>query len=140
MTAESLPLRLSEASGVPFYRQIVDQMAEFIRSGQLPPNTRLPSVRELAGQLLVSLITIRRSYADLEAAGLIVRRQGQGTFVAREVDAASCERALAEAKTVLADAVSQARRLGLDGNQLKTFLDRLLAGEKATKGEKSGDR
>ena len=43
----SLPIHLSQASGVPFYRQIVDQMAELIRSGQLEPGSRLPSFREL---------------------------------------------------------------------------------------------
>ena len=82
----SLPIRLSQASGVPYYRQVVDQMSELIRSGQLLPGAQLPSVRELSRQLLVSLITVRRSYADLEAAGLIVRRQGQGTFVAADVE------------------------------------------------------
>ena len=67
-----LDLQLSNASGVPFYRQIVDQMADMIRAGILEPGARLASVRELALQLQVSLITVRRAYADLEAAGLIV--------------------------------------------------------------------
>ena len=78
----TIDIILSNASGVPFYRQIVDQMADMIRAGTLDPGSRLASVRELALQLQVSLITVRRAYADLEAAGLIVRRQGQGTFVA----------------------------------------------------------
>src|SRR5512143_4223261 len=96
-----LPIRLSQASGVPFYRQIVDQLGGLIRSGQLPPNTRLPSFRELAPRLLVSLITVRRAYADLEAAGLIVSRHGQGTFVAWEIEAASRRQALAEARAIV---------------------------------------
>ena len=53
-----LSLELSDASGIPFYRQIVDQLAELIRSGRLGPGTRLPSVRDLAAQTMVSLITI----------------------------------------------------------------------------------
>jgi GntR family transcriptional regulator len=73
------PVELSGASGVPFYRQIVDQIAGLIRSGQLAPGTQLPPFRDLAPQLRVSLITVRRAYADLEQAGLIVKRQGQGT-------------------------------------------------------------
>ena len=81
----TIDIILSNASGVPFYRQIVDQMADMIRAGTLDPGSRLASVRELALQLQVSLITVRRAYADLEAAGLIVRRQGQGTFVAMDV-------------------------------------------------------
>ncbi len=138
--AESLPLQLSDASGVPYYRQIVDQVAQFIRSGQLAPSTRLPSVRELASQLLVSLITVRRSYADLEAAGLIVRRQGQGTFVAEEVEVASRERALADGRAILSSAIAHARRLGLQGEALRATIEELLSQDGFPKGEKDGDR
>jgi len=107
-------VNLSDATGVPYYRQIVDQVAQAIRSGQLLATTRLPSVRELAAQLLVSLITIRRAYADLEAAGLITRRQGQGTFVAEQVAVASREQVRAEARALMADAVANAQRLQRD--------------------------
>ncbi len=123
---DRLPIRLSQASGVPFYRQIEDQLAGLIRSGQLPPHTRLPSYRELAPQLLVSLITVRRVYADLEAAGLIVCRQGQGTFVAAEIETVSRKQALAEARTLLEVAVTRARQLGLRADALRAFVDRLL--------------
>ena len=124
-----LPIHLSQASGVPFYRQVVDQMAELIRSGQLAPGTRLPSFRELAPQLLVSLITVRRAYSDLEHAGLIVLRQGQGTFVGDDVKAASRHHALAEARQVLSHAVARARQLGLTGAPLRAFVKELLARE-----------
>jgi GntR family transcriptional regulator len=127
---DQLPIRLSQASGVPFYRQIVDQMAELIRSGQLAPGTRLPSFRELAPQLLVSLITVRRAYSDLEHAGLIILRQGQGTFVAEDVKAASRDHALAEARRVLALAMTRARQLGLTGAPLRAYVRGLLVREK----------
>jgi len=119
-------IQLSDSSGVPYYRQIVDQVAQSIRSQQILPGSRLPSVRELAAQLLVSLITVRRSYADLEASGLIVRRQGQGTFVADEVESASKKKARHEARALLGDAVSHARRLGLGLDEVRRFLDELL--------------
>jgi GntR family transcriptional regulator len=125
---DRLPIRLSQASGVPYYRQIVDQLAALIRSGQLPPSRRLPSFRELSVELLVSLITVRRAYADLEAAGLIVRRQGQGTFVAAEVEGASRRQALAEARAHLEAAVDRARQLGLRGPALRSHLESLLDG------------
>jgi len=124
-----LPVHLSQASGVPFYRQIVDQLAGLIRSGQLPPHTRLPAFRELAPQLLVSLITVRRAYADLEAAGLIVRRQGQGTFVASDIEAASRRQALVEARTIVETALVRARQLGLRGDALSAVVDRLVERE-----------
>ena len=123
---ERLPLKLSEASGVPFYRQIVDQLAQLIRSGQLAPGATLPSVRDLAGQLLVSLITTRRAYADLEAAGLIVRRQGYGTFVSEEVEMASHDTALETTRTRIGEAVAEARRMGLDDGEIRTLFDQEL--------------
>lgn len=123
---DQLPIALSQASGVPFYRQIVDQTADLIRSGQLVPGTQLPSVRELAAQLLVSLITVRRAYSDLENAGLIVLRQGYGTYVADDVVAASRGQALSDARAGLAAAVGRARRLGLDRGAIRATLDELL--------------
>ena len=120
----TLPIQLSDASGVPRYRQIVDQVSHLIRSGQIEAGDRLPSVRELGSQLLVSLITTRRAYADLEAAGLIERRQGQGTFVAPA--AAVRGAALAEALDELIEAVARARQLGLRGVDLAAALAELI--------------
>ena len=88
-----LDITLTDASGVPYYRQIEAQLAELIRLGKLAPGTRLPSVRELALELKISVITTRRTYADLATAGLVLRRQGRGTFVAEDVKSASLERA-----------------------------------------------
>jgi GntR family transcriptional regulator len=129
---DRLPVQLSQASGIPFYRQVVDQVAQLVRSGQLAPGARLPSVRELSAQLLVSLITVRRSYSDLEAAGLIVRKQGQGTFVAETVKATSRRLALKEARNQLAEAVARARRLGLRGAELRAWVEDLLTGADGT--------
>lgn len=123
----ALSVTLSQASGVPFYRQIVDQVADLIRAGRLEPSAPLPSVRALASQLLVSLITVRRAYADLENAGLIVMRQGQGTFVADDVEVASRKKNLAEARQALAQSIALARRLGLEGDELRSEIDEILA-------------
>lgn len=123
---ESIPLSLSQASGVPYYRQIVDQVADLVRSGGLPPDAQLPSVRALASQLLVSLITVRRAYADLENAGLVVMKQGHGTYVADRIESPSREQSLAEARGELSSAIDRARRLGVDGNELRSMIDDLL--------------
>ena len=117
-----LDIQLSNASGVPFYRQIVDQMSDMVRAGILEPGSRLASVRELTLQLQVSLITVRRAYADLEAAGLIVRRQGQGTFVADDVGKAAVKQARKDAKRALEQAIDRARQLGLDDQEIETIL------------------
>jgi GntR family transcriptional regulator len=123
MNTSPLPLSLGASSGIPFYKQIEDQLAELIRSGSLPPGTRLPSFRRLAGDLLVSLITVRRAYSDLEQDGLIVRRQGQGTFVAENVAGVSRERARREAVALLLEAVRTAQRLGLSVVEQRQLLE-----------------
>ena len=121
-----LPILLNQASGVPFYRQVLNQVADLIRVGTLAPGDQLPSVRDLAVQLRVSLITTRRAYADLDAAGLIVSKHGQGTFVAEGGSSASRRQSLAEARTELASAVHRARLLGLRGAALRQYVDTLL--------------
>jgi DNA-binding transcriptional regulator YhcF (GntR family) len=122
-----LPLKLSEASGVPFYRQIVDQIAALIRSGELPVKTQLPSVRELAADLLVSLITVRRAYADLESEGLIIRMQGHGTYVRTDIASISRARSLKEGRQGLEQAVIHARQLGVSDNDIRTIIDEVLS-------------
>jgi GntR family transcriptional regulator len=74
---------LSNSNPDPFYKQIEDQIRVEILSGRLKSGVRLPSVRALADQLNVSVITTKRAYDDLESEGIIVTRQGQGTYVAQ---------------------------------------------------------
>ena len=123
----NLPLTLRQATGVPFYRQVVDGIGDLVRGGHLAPGARLPSVRALATQLEVSLITVRRAYADLEQAGLLVRRQGQGTFVAEGVGEASRQRAHADASEGLVQAVDRASSLGLGDDQIRSVVDSALS-------------
>lgn len=123
---DRLEIQLSDASGIPYYRQIVDQVAQLIRSGRLEPRSKLPSVRELTGQLLVSLITTRRAYADLEAAGLIKRKQGHGTFVAEEIQMASHEQAVEMTRAQLEEALGSARRMGLEDGEIRDLFFALM--------------
>jgi GntR family transcriptional regulator len=67
------------------YKQVTDQIKDAIASGDLKPNDKLPSIRELARALKISMITIKRAYLDLENEGYILTRAGMGSFVA-EVD------------------------------------------------------
>lgn len=121
-----LPITLSQASGVPFYRQIVDQIAALVRTGQLRAGDQLPSYRDLAGQVLVSLITVRRAYAELQSAGLVVRKQGRGTFVADTVTTASRAALRKQGKRALRAALDQARGLGLSARELAPIVRALL--------------
>ncbi len=73
--------KLDLKSGVPFHRQIVDQIRYGIASGRLLPGEQLPTVRELAVQLQVNPNTVRKAYSDLELLGILDTQQGTGTFV-----------------------------------------------------------
>lgn len=123
------PIRVSAASGLPYYRQIVDQLSDAIASGGAVPGEPLPSVRELSAALLVSHITVRKAYDELEALGLVVRRQGTGTFVADGVEAASRRLARTQAREALAEAVTRARLAGLEADEVRAVVESLLGGE-----------
>ena len=74
-------IALSPDNPDPMYRQVTDQIKDAIASGELQPDELLPSIRELALELMVSVITIKRAYQDLESEGLIRTRRGLGSFV-----------------------------------------------------------
>ncbi len=76
-------LEIDHHSGVPIYRQVIEQVRRQIMAGQLSEGQRLDSVRELAGRLRVNPMTISKAYALLEVEGLTERRRGIGLFVAR---------------------------------------------------------
>ena len=80
---------ISASADGPLYQQIVDGVGRAVSEGKLEPGSALPSFRALASELLVSLITVKRAYEELERDGIIFRRQGLGTFVADRGDSAS---------------------------------------------------
>ena len=76
-----MEIRLDGKSGVPFYRQIVEQVKFAVARGGLATGDRLPTVRQLAVDLSVNPNTVVRAYRELEFAGVIDTQQGSGTFV-----------------------------------------------------------
>ncbi|GJM82462.1 hypothetical protein HMSSN139_49580 [Paenibacillus sp. HMSSN-139] len=78
-----IPIQINENSAAPLYHQIESQLKALIVSGQIEEGTLLPSIREFAGALNCSVITVRRVYQDLETEGLLRTKQGTGTFVAK---------------------------------------------------------
>ena len=76
-------LEIDHHSGVPIYRQLIEQIRRQIMSGQLSEGEQLMPVRELAAQLRVNPMTISKAYALLEVEGLLERRRGIGLFAAR---------------------------------------------------------
>lgn len=117
---------LSAAAAKPFYEQIVDGIRREVSSGRLAPHAPLPSFRELAEDLLVSLITVKRAYEELERAGIIYRKQGLGTFVAEQGIARSREANVDETKELLRLAAKGGREAGLRDKQILELLQHIL--------------
>jgi len=85
--------KLDLKSGVPFHRQIVDQIRCGIVSGRLLPGEQLPTVRDLAVQLEINPNTVRKAYSDLELLGTLDTQQGTGTFVSdQQIEIGDAER------------------------------------------------
>jgi GntR family transcriptional regulator len=85
--------KLDIKSGVPFHRQIVDQIRYGIASGRLLPGEQLPTVRELAVRLEINPNTVRKAYSELEILGILDTQQGTGTFVShRQVEIGPAEK------------------------------------------------
>ncbi|MGE5235956.1 MAG: GntR family transcriptional regulator [Acidobacteriota bacterium] len=78
----AIAFRLDTASGVPFYRQIIDLILGGIATGAVMPGDQLPTVRALAVELKVNLNTVAKAYKELEIRGALSTQQGSGTFVA----------------------------------------------------------
>jgi GntR family transcriptional regulator len=86
MPAEpTIQFRLDRKSGVPAYRQVVDQVRQSLRLGLLRPGDQLPTVRDVVKQIAINPNTVHRAYRDLEAQGLTEGRPGSGTFVRRSL-------------------------------------------------------
>jgi len=118
-------ISLSPTSPDPLYKQVTDQIRNAIASGDLAANDRLPSIRELAKVLNISVITIKRAYADLESEGYIVSRPGLGSFVA-EVDRERLRASkLRELKAELAGIVRASERFGISRRDIVELIRRI---------------
>ena len=99
---------ISTAAGGALYQQIVDRIKREVSEGRLKPGVALPSFRQFAEDLLVSVITVKRAYEELEREGIIFRRQGLGTFVADLGHHRSREAKLETAKDLLREGFREA--------------------------------
>jgi GntR family transcriptional regulator len=116
---------ISAAAPGPLYDQIVEGMKQEISAGRIPPGAPVPSIRKLAQQLLVSVITVKRAYEELEREGVIYRKQGLGTFVAEDALALSQALHRREAEEALRDGLSRAQSAGMKQEEVMQLVKRL---------------
>lgn len=117
---------ISPAADGALYQQIVDGIKREISEGRLGPGTALPSFRQFAEDLLVSVITVKRAYEELEREGIVYRRQGLGTFVAERGDDRSRETKLVAAKELLRAGFREAAETGLGVGDLANLAQEIL--------------
>ena len=121
-----LSVVLSNTAGVPIYEQISQQVRDAILTGQVEADEMLPSIRALARDLRVSVITTTRAYSDLVADGFLANVPGKGYFVLPRDSELVREQVLREVEEHLDRAVERARLAQLSDEELHTMLQTII--------------
>ena len=117
---------INNSSFQPIYEQIVIQIKENIMNGTLKEDTLLPSVRTLAQDLRVSMLTVKKAYDELEAAGFIITVHGKGSFVTNANQELILEEKKKEVEQLLEQAVRKGRSCGMDRQELQELYQLIL--------------
>jgi GntR family transcriptional regulator len=118
--------KLDLKSGVPFHRQIVDQIRYGIASDRLMPGEQLPTVRALAVHLQVNPNTVRKAYSELEILGILDTQQGTGTFVShRQVEIGQAEKQ-GMMRQICDELVARGNQYGFTVKEIVTHMQRRL--------------
>src|SRR6266550_2641179 len=123
----SFRLRLDLHSGVPVYRQIIDQVYGGIASGSLTVGDQLPTVRQLAVDLSINPNTVARAYRELELGGLLETHQGTGTFISTQKMRGGEEQRARQLSQIVGDFVARAGAAGFTVQNLIEELRELVA-------------
>ena len=124
-----MEIYISNTGEKPIYAQITDQIKGKILSGELQEGDALPSIRLLAKELRISVITTKRAYEDLEKDGFLLTQPGKGSFVAPQNPELQHEEALKAVEAHLARALDAARSGGVTARELLDTLALLMEGE-----------
>ena len=120
---------ISNASGKPIYEQITTQIKNKIITGELRPGDALPSMRVLAKELRISVITTKRAYADLEQDGFIETAPGKGSFVAQKNTEFIREENYRQIQDLLEQAIDLSKSCGLTLSELTELITLLYTGD-----------
>ncbi len=120
---------ISNSAGKPIYEQITSQIKEMIMNGTLKQGDPLPSMRNLAQQLRISIITTKRAYEDLERDGFIESFTGKGSFVSGQNQELVREEGLKQIEKHLSDAIEKSKQFGISFEELSELLNMLYKGE-----------
>ena len=121
-----MKLIISNVSGVPIYEQIKQQLKSAILSGELQEEEALPSLRTLAKDLKISVLTVTRAYTELEQEGFVKNVQGRGCYVMGRGSELIREQLLRKVEEGLSEAISAAEMADLSAQELHRLLDILM--------------
>ena len=119
-------MKLVQNSGVPIYKQIAESLKSDILSGRLKQGEYLPSIRGLASELRISVITTMKAYEELQAEGLVTAVQGKGFFINAQDSEMLKEQHMRKVEEALLEAISSAKIAGLSKTELKETLKALI--------------
>ena len=125
-----MKLIISNVSGVPIYEQIKRQVKAAILSGELKEEEALPSLRTLAKDLKISVLTVTRAYTELEQEGFVKNVQGRGCFVLGSGSELMKEQLICKVENGLTEAIKAAKIANLSNEELHHLLDILLEANK----------
>ena len=114
------------SSGVPLYRQLIDQVLALIVGGQAHSGDMLPSVRDLGSALGVNMMTVSKAYARLEADGVVERARGRGMLIREQQPSGTVANRLLELRPFLEQAVVRGRQLGLTEQHIQDLLTKIF--------------
>ncbi|MGN0677345.1 MAG: GntR family transcriptional regulator [Ruminococcus sp.] len=120
---------ITNSSGEPIYQQIYSQIKNMILNGTLKEGDALPSMRTLAQQMRISIITTKRAYEELERDGFIESYTGKGSFVKAQNTELFREQNLREAESLIAQACEKAKMCGIGLDELQEILKIIYGGE-----------
>lgn len=140
MTLSPALFELHPSSGVPIYRQLVDQVRALVAGGKLRPGDLLPSVRQVAQAAEINPMTVSKAYSRLEVEGLVERVRGQGMRVRAPAVTGRVADRKEEFAELVAPAIHRARQLGLTPDQIRSVVETLLADHEPLPTSRQGSR
>ncbi len=120
---------ISNSAGVPIYEQIKEQLRAAILGGEIAEGEMLPSIRQLAKDLKISVITTTRAYADLEQEGFVANVQGKGCYVLPKNSEMVREQLLRDIENSFLSAINTAKVARISRNELESIFETMLKEE-----------
>ena len=123
--------RLNPASGVPLYLQLIEQVKHAIETGAIRAGEQLPSVRQMAENLVINPNTVARAYRELEHEGIIELKHGSGAFIQESIVPRA--KLMQKAQTVVRSALDQLESFDLSEDEIRRLLENELASRRKSK-------